>query len=173
MSRNLRTPLLTVLAAAPLVVGCSSSAGGDDRDGDRVRAEGGAFSLEMPEGWSRMDDAPSTVALALQKDDNDHSQVLAVAYDDPAEAEKEALWMATGFASSQGIACEREEKSDVFAPAELFFDCPWTEPEPFHKILVPVVDDDRSVMFLLQADGAELDDVVAEVGPVIDTFAWE
>jgi hypothetical protein len=113
------------------------------------------------------------VALALQGDDDEHSQILAVADESAEEAESQALWMATGFASSEGIACERTEDADFFEPAALFFDCPWTEPESFRKLLVPVVDDERSVMFLLQADGGDLDEVVAEVGPVVDTFTWE
>lgn len=173
MSRRVLAALVLVLT--PCLTGCLHGAQEDrSAGGDVVTSLDGSFTIAMPDGWDQrpVPEGKEAVLNLYQKNDK-HHQVMANTFDTAGGAEYAAIYAATGIYDSLHVACRRLEHDTTFGSARLVFDCPFADPEPFHKILVPYVDGDRSVLVLVQVDGTELGDTAPLVTPFLESFSWQ
>ena len=147
----------------------TSDAGADTR----VTAKDDSLSLELPEGWEEIDrELPGAVVLAATEAGDETQQIIVSRYDGAEAAENEAIFSATGI-SEQGGVCERLDDDTTYGEPRLVFDCAFTEPEVFRKVLVPVAGEDESAVVLVQLTVTSLDETASVVTPILESIEWE
>lgn len=139
----------------------------------RVTTQDGSVSLVLPRGWVKYAAAEldGVVVLAANQADDRGEQVFVSSFEDAGAAEDAAIYAATGMAG-QGATCKRVEKDRTFGGQRLLFDCAFTDPEPFHKVLVPMGDAERGALLLVQTDGEDLADTAGRITPILESWRW-
>lgn len=158
--------------------GSSADGGGSDDDpagtateGTVVESADGAFTVELPADWERVDVGGADVSLAAQGPVST-DQVVASSFEQPGGAEEQALFLAVGLTKQTGQECERTELEGA-----LVFDCPFDEKGTrYRKLLFPVEAEGQaeggSVLLLVQTEAASLEEAAQLAGPVVDSLDW-
>lgn len=165
-----RTATLATLATCAVVLlGCAPPP-----VTDRVaRSEDGWYAVTLPPGWHQLPvPAGAAASLAVEVVDRPTTQLVGSSFETADGAEETAILAAARLADGADVGCRRREDDTTFREPRLIFDCPSGGPEPHRKILVPIVDGDRSVLLLVQADGRRLADTAAVARPLLEGFAW-
>lgn len=171
------TRTVALLASLLLLLSAcgSSDDGSEDKNSDSVSGKVtlADFSLEVPDGWVAADvqlDGP--VVLAARGADDENQQLIISSFAAPGDAEDAAIYAASGFVSSYGAKCQRLPKDMTFGTERLVFDCAFTDPEPFRKVLVVQKTRTRSALLLVQSDGDTLSDLAPLVTPLVESWTW-
>jgi hypothetical protein len=139
----------------------------------RVTAHDGSVSFALPDGWQAYaaEELDGVVVLATSKVDDEAEQVFVSSFKSFKEAEDAAIYGATGMAG-QGATCKRVEKARTFGRPRLLLDCDFTDPEPFHKVLIPLGDAQRGALLVVQTDGDTLRDTAGRITPILKSWQW-
>jgi hypothetical protein len=159
-----------------LLTACGSSddgSSGKTPDALTGRVELADFSLDMPDGWAEADvqlDGP--VVLAARGVDDENHQLIISSFAAPGDAEDAAIFAASGFVSTYGAHCRRLPKDTTFGTERLVFDCAFTDPGSFHKVLVIQKTRTRSALMMVQGDGSSLAGLAPLVSPLVAGWTW-
>lgn len=174
---------LALLAATLLLTSCG---GADEKKQDeeeaevvtepvsgRLTTEDDSVSLVLPHGWEKYasEELDGVVVLAANQADDEGEQVFVSRFDNRKAAEDAAIYAATGMVA-QGARCHSWPRDTTFGAERLVLDCDFTDPEPFHKVLIPIGDAKRGAMLLVQTDGDTLEDTAGRITPILDSWRW-
>lgn len=176
MIRRLLVPVLVPVLVLGLVA-CGFTAppaAPEPQSGTRAAVSSdGWFAVSLPPGWRQAAVPPGLPGTFLARRADDRgTQLVGNSFGEADGAEEAAVWAAASLADGAGIYCERLEDDETFGDPRLLFDCPSDEPRPYHKVLVPVVDGDRSVLLLFQVDGVDLAETATTIRPLLESFTW-
>lgn len=139
---------------------------------ERMHVSGGSMSLVMPPGWVQTDaELPGDVVFAAHEV-GDETQQLIVSSFDSADTAAGLVDLAAVRTVDQGAVCVRLGDDTTFGDPRLVLDCAFAE-QGVRKVLVPLVDGDRSAMVLAQLDVDSLEESADVLAPFLDGIVWE
>ncbi len=177
------TRTLALLAATLLLSSCGGDEETKQQDEEpravtepvsgRVSTQDDSVSLVLPEGWEKYaaEELDGVVVLAANQADDEGEQVFVSRFDSLKAAEDAAIYAATGMVA-QGAKCRSWPRNTTFGAERRVLDCDFTDPEPFHKVLIPIGDATRGAMLLVQTDGDTLADTAGRITPILDSWRW-
>ncbi|MBC9224780.1 hypothetical protein GL325_00460 [Aeromicrobium sp. 636] len=167
MNKTLGSLLVALLLLAT-TAGCGEEprpTGGAADGTERITSSDERLSVAKG-SWTEHESS-GTVALTLQDAEDTSRQLIVSPFDTAAEAENQAIYLATGLAG-QDIVCERTELGGRIA-----MDCPFSaDGTDYRKVLV-VLEHDTAAVALFQTAASSRREAFAALEAILDGGRWK
>lgn len=178
----LRTPYRLAPAAALLPLLLLAGCGADEKAtpevaepkpvGGTITVGDGAASFTMPEeGWVEAWTPDGPIVFGAQLATDETQQVFVGITDSREEAEAFAIATATKLGENEAT-CRRDLKDTTFGASYRVVDCLWSEPEPYHKLMVVLGDEDGGAMVLVGGAGEKRSALAPVLTPLLESWTW-